>query len=107
MQFLLHSTLRPHNTPSEELTNNPKPIPRARQFPLEQIMLIRGINLPLPDGAQGRIGRGADGTLCVVVELVQTALVEGMLAEEVDCREIEGSAAGLAAAGLEDYWLGG
>ena len=49
-------------------------------------MLIRGINLPLPDGAQGRIGRGADGTLCVVVQLVQTALVEGMLAEEVDCR---------------------
>jgi hypothetical protein len=69
-------------------------------------MLVRGINLPLPDSAQGRIGRGADGTLCVIVELIQTALVEGMFAEEMDCWEVEGSAAGLAAAGLEDYRLG-
>jgi hypothetical protein len=69
-------------------------------------MLVRGINLPLPDSAQGRIGRGADGTLCVIVELIQTALVEGMFAEEMDCWEVEGSAAGLAAAGLKDYRLG-
>lgn len=105
--ILLHSTLRPHNTPSEELTYNSKPIPRARQLPLEQIMLIRGINLSLPDSAQSRIGRGADGTLRVVVEVVQTTLVERVSAEEVDCGQVEGSAAGLAAAGLEDYWLGG
>lgn len=70
-------------------------------------MLVRRINLPLPDSAQGRIFRRADGTLRVVIEVVQTALVEGVFAEEVDCWEIEGSAAGLAAAGLEDYWLGG
>lgn len=105
--ILLHSTLRPHNTPPEELTNNTESIPRARQIPLEQIMLVRGINLPLPDSAKGCITRGADGTLRVVVELVQTAFVEGVFAEEVDCREVESSTAGLAAAGLEDYWLGG
>lgn len=33
-------------------------------------MLVRGINLSLPDSAQGRIGRGADGTLRVVIEVV-------------------------------------
>lgn len=70
-------------------------------------MLICGINLSLPDSAQSRIGRGADGTLRVVVEVVQTTLVERVSAEEVDCGQVEGSAAGLAAAGLEDYWLGG
>lgn len=103
---LLHSTLRPHNTPPKELTNNTKPIPRARQLPLEQIMLVRGINLALTDSAQCCIRRGANGTLRVLVEAVQTALVEGVFAEEVDCGQVEGSAAGLAAAGLEDYWLG-
>ena len=106
-QILLHSSLRPHDTPPEELTNNPESIPRAGQLPLEQIMLVRGINLPLADGAQGRILRCADGTLRIVVEVVQTALVEGVSAEEVDCWEVDGSAAGLAAAGLEDYRLGG
>ena len=70
-------------------------------------MLIRGINLSLPDSAQSRIRRGADGTLRVVVEVVQTALVEGVSAEEMDCGQVESSAAGLAAAGLEDYRLGG
>lgn len=70
-------------------------------------MLVRGINLPLTDSAQSRIGRSADGTLRVLVDVVQTALVEGVSAEEMDCGQVEGSAAGLAAAGLEHYWLGG
>lgn len=70
-------------------------------------MLVRGINLPLADRAQSRILRCADGTLRIVVEVVQTALMEGVSAEKVDCWEVEGSAAGLATARLEDYWLGG
>lgn len=70
-------------------------------------MLIRGINLSLPNSAQSRICRGADGTVRVIVKVVQTALVEGVSAEEMDCGQVEGSAAGLAAAGLEDYRLGG
>lgn len=70
-------------------------------------MLVCGIDLSLSDGAQGCIRRCTDGTLRVVVEVVQAALVEGVFAEEVNGWEVESSAAGLAAAGLEDDWLGG
>jgi hypothetical protein len=70
-------------------------------------MLIGGLNLPLPNSPQRRISRRTNGTLRVLVDAVQTALVEGVAAEEVDGWEVEGSAAGLAAAGLEDEGLGG
>jgi hypothetical protein len=48
-------------------------------------MLIRRVNLSLPNGAERRILRTADGTLGVVVYIVETALVEGVAAEEMDC----------------------
>jgi hypothetical protein len=47
-------------------------------------MLIRRLNLSLSDSAQSRIRRRTDRTLRVVVEVIQTALVEGVFAEEVD-----------------------
>jgi hypothetical protein len=46
---LLHSILRPHNTPPKELTHNTKPVPGAGQLALEKIMLISGFDLSLPD----------------------------------------------------------
>lgn len=70
-------------------------------------MLIRRLNLALPNSPQCRICRRTNGTLRVLVNAVETALVEGVMAEEVDGWEVEGSAAGLAAAGLEDDGLGG
>lgn len=39
-------------------------------------MLIRRLDLPLADGAECVISRGADGALGVVVDLVETPLVE-------------------------------
>ena len=53
------------------------------------------------------IDAGKRNVLGVLVDAVETALVEGVAAEEVDGGEVEGSAAGLAAAGLEDDGLGG
>lgn len=70
-------------------------------------MLLRRLDLPLSDSAQGGIRRRTDGTLHVVVDAVETAFVEGMAAEEVHGWQVEGSTAGLAAAGLEDEGLGG
>lgn len=70
-------------------------------------MLIRRLNLALPNSPQRRIRRRTNRTLRVLVNAVETALVEGVVAEEVDSWEVEGSAAGLAAAGLEDDGLGG
>lgn len=70
-------------------------------------MLIRRLNLALPNRPQRRIRRRTNGTLRFLVDSVQTPLVEGVAAEEVDGWEVEGSAAGLAAAGLEDEGLGG
>lgn len=70
-------------------------------------MLIRRVNLPLPNSPERRVSRRANRALGVLVDAVETALVEGVAAEEVDGGEVEGSAAGLAAAGLEDDGLGG
>lgn len=70
-------------------------------------MLIRRIDLSLPDSAESSVRWRADGTLSVVVEIIQTAFVEGVFTEEVNGWEVEGSAAGLAAAGLKDDRLGG
>lgn len=70
-------------------------------------MLLRRLNLALPNSAESRIRRRTDRTLYVVVDAVETAFVEGVAAEEVHGWKIERSAAGLAAAGLEDEGLGG
>lgn len=51
-------------------------------------MLISGFHLPLTDGFDGGVLRSTDGTLRIFVDLVQTALVEGVFAEEVDCWEV-------------------
>jgi hypothetical protein len=47
-------------------------------------MLIRRFNLPLADSSQRSICRCADGALGILVDAVETALVEGVAAEEVD-----------------------
>lgn len=103
----LHRSLRLHNPPPKKLTHNPKPIPRPPQLPSKQLMLLCSLDLPLPNSAKSVIRSGARGTLRVFVDAVQTALMEGVLAEEVDDGEVEGSGAGVAAAGLEDGRLGG
>lgn len=69
-------------------------------------MLLRRLDLPLSDSSEGGIRRRTDGTLHIVVDAVETAFVEGMAAEEVHGWQVQGSAAGLAAAGLEDEGLG-
>lgn len=79
-----HRTRSPHHPPPEELTHNTKPVFRPSQFRLEQIMLIRRFNLPLADSSQRSICRCADGALGILVDAVETALVEGVAAEEVD-----------------------
>lgn len=69
-------------------------------------MLISRFHLSLTDSLDGGILRRADRTFSVFVDLVQTALVEGVFAEEVDCWEIEASAAGHASACLKNDGLG-
>lgn len=98
----LHSTLRPHNTPPKELTDSPEPVLRPLKLALEQVMLISRFYLPLTNSLDGGILWRANGAFSVFVDLVQTALVEGVFAEEVDCREIEASTAGHASACLEN-----
>lgn len=70
-------------------------------------MLICRLNLALANSPERSICRRTNRALGVLVDAVETALVEGMAAEEVDCWEVEGSAAGLAATGLEDDGSGG
>ena len=103
---LLHRSLWAHNTPSEELTHNPKPIFRALEFTLEKLVLIRRFNLPLADGLNGRILRSTNRTLGILIYLVQTALMERVFAKEVDGWKIQGPAAGHAPASLEDDRFG-
>lgn len=80
----LHSSLRPHNPPPKKLTNNTKPIPRARQLRLKEIVLIRRLNLPLSNSPQRRIRRSTNRTLGFIVDAVETAFVEGVAAEKMD-----------------------
>ena len=51
-------------------------------------MLISRLDLSLPYSTQSSIRRGTDGTLGVVVDIVEAAFVEGVSAEEVDGGEI-------------------
>ena len=101
----IHRTLRSHNTAPEKLTDNPKPIPRALQLRLEQVMLTSSVNLSLTNGPKRSIARCTDRTLHVILDAVETAFVERVLAEEMHGGKIEGTAAGLAATRLKDYWL--
>lgn len=66
----LHRTLRLHNTPPKELTNNTKPIFRPLQLSLEKIMLIRRFDLSLPNSLDGGVLRCADRAFSVFVNLV-------------------------------------
>lgn len=100
--LLFYTPLRPHNPPPKELTNNPKPISRPAQLPPEQIMLIRRLHLSLANRLDGGILRRANRALRIFVDVIQTALVEGMFAQEVDGGEIQAAAAGHAPARLED-----
>lgn len=65
-------------------------------------MLIGRLQLPFPDRFDRRILRRAYRALRIFVCLVQAALVKGVLAEKVDCREIQITPARGAATGLED-----
>lgn len=68
-------------------------------------MLISRVDLALSDSAHCCIARCADGTLGILIYLIQTTLVEGVFAEEVHCGKVQASTAGLAAAGLENDGL--
>jgi hypothetical protein len=61
-------------------------------------MLVRRLDLPLADRAEGIVCRGADGALGVVVDFIETPLVEGVFTEEMHGWQIQRSTAGLAAA---------
>lgn len=69
-------------------------------------MLISRFHLPLANSLDGRVLRCADRTLSIFIHLVQTALVEGVFAEEVDCWEVEAAATGHAPACLKDDGFG-
>lgn len=47
-------------------------------------MLIRRLNLALANSTQGSIRRRTNRALSILVDAVETALVEGVAAEEVD-----------------------
>lgn len=70
-------------------------------------MLIRRVNLALADSTESRICRRADGTLGIVVDAVEAAFVERVVAEEVHSRQVECPATRLATAGLEGDGLAG
>lgn len=63
--------------------------------------------LTLADRADRRVLLAAGGALGLVVDLVEAALVERVLAEEVHGGQVESAAAGGAALRLEDDGLGG
>ena len=69
-------------------------------------MPLGGLLLDLPHRADRGVLLAAQRTLRVVVDLVEAALVEGVLAEKMDGGEIESTAAGGAATGLEDGGFG-
>lgn len=66
-------------------------------------MLIRCLHLSLSNRLDGGILRRTDRALCIFIDVVQTALVEGMFAQEVDGGEVKAAATGHAPARLENY----
>lgn len=85
----LHRTLRPHHTPPEELTHNPKAVLGALELTLEEVMLVRRFHLSLPDRLDDGILRGTSRALGILTNLVQTPLVKRMFAKEVDSWEVQ------------------
>lgn len=70
-------------------------------------MPVGRLFLCLPHGADGGVLWSADRTLGLAVDVVETALVEGVLAHEVDRWQVEVGAAGRTAFGVEDGRVGG
>src|SRR5699024_7179236 len=100
-----HGTLWTHNRSSKKLANHSKPVFRSLELALEKIMLIGRFHLSLSDCFDRRVLRCADRTLSVFVDIVQTALVKGMLAKEVDGWKVEATTARHAPACLEHNGL--
>lgn len=98
----LHRALRSHYTSPEKLAHHPKPVFGALEFTFEKLMLIRRLHLSLPDCLDGGILWSADGALGILIYLVQTPLMERVLAEKVDCWKVQGPSARHAPASLED-----
>lgn len=96
-----------HDTPAKKLADSAKPILTAQQRVLKHIVPVCRLLLSLTHGADGGVLRGADRTLGLAVDGVETALVEGVLAQEVDRGQVEVGAAGRTALGVEDGWVGG
>ena len=99
---LLHRTLRSHNTSSKKLTNNAKSIFRALELTLEKLMLIRRFHLSFANCLDSRILGSTNRAFGILIYFVQTALVERVFAEEVDCWKVQSPSAGHAPASLED-----
>lgn len=97
--------LRTHHSTSKELADGPKAIPAALQLPGEEIVLLGRLDLAFANRLDRRILRCADGAFGVFVRPVEAALVEGVLAEEMDGGQVETSTAGLASTGLEYHGL--
>lgn len=70
-------------------------------------MLIGSVNLSLTNGPQRSVAWCTNRTLHIIFDAVETAFMERVLAKEMHCGKIEGTATGLAATRLEDYWLCG
>lgn len=68
-------------------------------------MLIRPFYLPLADLLDGGVLRRTNWTLRILVRFVETSLVERVLAEEVDGREVKRITTVHAATGLENNRL--
>ena len=107
----LHLPIDIHNPSPKPFTNGRKPRPLScisLQCVLENLMPFRRIYLRFSERPNVGINRRTLWTLGVLnVHLVQTSLVEGVLAHKVHGREIETATAGGAAAGLENGGFGG
>ena len=70
-------------------------------------MPVRALLLRFAEGADVQVGRGAFRTLGnLVVDLVEAALVEGVLAEEVHRGQVQCAATSRASPRLKDSRLG-
>ena len=70
-------------------------------------MSVRRFFLGFPHRADGRVLWSADRTLRLPIDVVQTALMEGMLAHEMHRWKVEIAAAGGTTFGVEDGGVGG
>lgn len=80
---------RRHDTSPEELANSTKLVPAPQQSILEHIMPIRRIFLSFSESPNVIVSSRAFGTFrLLAIRFVETALVKGVLAHEVDSWEI-------------------